>query len=79
VAPEFPFLPGGDLAFLFPAATYVCLIAVIALTAVFSSKPARRKAALEVLRLLLPGRKPNPFPSATRRRREPPAIDPPNP
>ncbi len=33
------------------------LIILLALTAVFSSKPARRKAAAEVLCLLLPGRR----------------------
>lgn len=36
------------------ALVYAFLIATVALTAVFSSKPARRKAAKEVLALLLP-------------------------
>lgn len=39
------------------AVIYGILIVVMALAAVFSSKPSRRKAALEVLRLLLPGRR----------------------
>jgi hypothetical protein len=39
------------------ALAYCTLITVVALAAVFSSKPSRRKAALEVLRLLLPGRR----------------------
>lgn len=37
---DFFFSPGHDLAFLLPALIYVCLIVVISLTAVFSSKPA---------------------------------------
>jgi hypothetical protein len=36
---------------------YAFLVVTMALTAVFSSKPARRKAALEVLGLILPGRR----------------------
>jgi hypothetical protein len=34
------------------------LTILLALTAVFSAKPTRRKAAAEILRLLLPGRRP---------------------
>jgi hypothetical protein len=41
---------------------YVGLVGTMALTAVFSSLPARRKAAVEVLRLLLPGRRPSGHP-----------------
>jgi len=37
---------------------YVTLIGVIAVTAVYSSRPARRRAALVVLQLLLPPRRP---------------------
>lgn len=40
-------------------AAYLVLIAVIALTAVYSQKPARRRAAVTVLRLLLPRRTPD--------------------
>lgn len=36
---------------------YAGLITMMALTAVFSARPARRKAAAEILRLLLPGRR----------------------
>jgi len=39
-------------------AAYLMLISVIALTAVYSSRPARRRAAVTVLRLLLPRRMP---------------------
>lgn len=35
---------------------YIGLLALFALVAVFSSKPHRRKAALEVLKILKPGR-----------------------
>ena len=60
---------------------YSGLITTLALTAVFPSKPARRKAAREVLRLLLPGRSSAPASTAhariAHRRREPPAIEPP--
>ena len=35
--------------------SYFALISVLALTAVFSGKPHRRKAALDVLRILVPG------------------------
>ena len=41
---------------------YAGLITMMALTAVFSARPARRKAAAEVLRLLLPGRPAIPAP-----------------
>ncbi len=68
MAAEFPFLSSHDPAVLVPAAAYACLVTVIALTAVFTSKPARRKAALEVLRLLLPGRGNNPPGSQPRQR-----------
>ena len=54
---EFAFLPGHVLTMLIPAVLYMGLVIVIALTAVFTSKPVRRKAALEVLQLLLPGRR----------------------
>lgn len=37
---------------------YFLLIAAIALTAVYSSRPSRRRAAVTVLRLLLPRRMP---------------------
>ena len=37
-------------------AAYLMLISVIALTAVYSSLPARRRAAVSVLKLLLPRR-----------------------
>lgn len=36
---------------------YLVLISILALTAVFSSKPHRRRAALDVLKVLLPGRR----------------------
>jgi hypothetical protein len=36
---------------------YTALVTTMAVTAVFSSKPDRREAALNVLRLLLPGRR----------------------
>ena len=36
---------------------YAGLVGTVALTAVFSGIPARRKAAVEVLRLLVPGRR----------------------
>lgn len=66
------------------AVIYALLITIVALAAVFSSKPSRRKAALEVLRELLPsghqGQPPDndpmrTFPSRPRRknsRRHPP-------
>jgi hypothetical protein len=57
VAAGFPFLTSRELAILAMAVIYTCLIVVVALTAVFTSRPARRKAALEVLELLLPGRR----------------------
>lgn len=77
MAAELPFLPGitRDLA---PVVfIYAGLITTIALTAVFSSRPTRRKAALEVLRLLLPGRNRSGNQRqikdrTTRRRRDPP-------
>lgn len=59
MAADPPFLPGivHDLAVLPPAVLiYLGLIAIVALTGVFTSKPARRRAALDVLHLLLPGR-----------------------
>jgi hypothetical protein len=63
--------------------TYAGLIGTMALTAVFAATPARRKAALEVLRLLLPGRRRSlaeQLPARkSRRRRDPSAIEPPNP
>jgi hypothetical protein len=62
---------------------YAGLITTMALTAVFSSKPARRRAATEILRLLLAGRGNNTIGSQSRRRiprrRDPPQIDPLNP
>jgi hypothetical protein len=61
---------------------YAGLVGTMALTAVFSSKPARRKAAVEVLRLLLPGRRSNSADHPVRRsprRRDPAPIKPPNP
>ncbi len=84
MAAEFAFLTNHEAAILAPAVIYACLIAVIALTAVFSSRPARRKAALEVLRLLLPGRRNIravglwPPGHRTDRRRDPPGLPPPN-
>jgi hypothetical protein len=84
VAAEFAFLTNHEATILAPAVIYACLIAVIALTAVFSSRPARRKAALEVLRLLLPGRRNiravDRWPPAHRaaRRPDPPGLPPPN-
>jgi hypothetical protein len=59
MAVDLPFLPGiaHDFTILSPALfIYTVLIATVALTAVFTSKPARRRAALDVLRLLLPRR-----------------------
>ena len=59
VAADLPFLPNTLAQLASPGVAvliYCTLITVVALTAVFSSKPSRRKAALEVLRLLLPGR-----------------------
>jgi hypothetical protein len=71
MAADLPFLPGttGELTVLGSASGlgYLLLIAVVALTAVFSSKPGRRKAALEVLQLLLPRRRRAPG-DTTRRR-----------
>lgn len=62
---------------------YAGLITTMALSTVFSSKPTRRKAALEVLQLLLPGRENNTIGSPrrrrTRRRRDPPDAPPANP
>jgi hypothetical protein len=46
-----------DLAILIPTVAYACLITMMALTAVFAGSPIRRDAALEVLRLLLRGRR----------------------
>jgi hypothetical protein len=43
----------GSLLFGIVVAVYVSLIVVVAITAVFSSKAQRRKAALDVLRVLL--------------------------
>lgn len=60
MAADLPFLPDipAQLATLgAPALIYCTLITTVALAAVFSSKPSRRKAALKVLRLLLPGRR----------------------
>ncbi len=85
---ELPLLSGltRDLAILAPLALiYACLITTMAMTAVFSSKPTRRRAALEVLELLLPGRwdrKRDRTPGrgrTIRRRRDPPTLPPPNP
>jgi hypothetical protein len=53
MAAGLPFLS----AFMPVAIGYFVLISLLALTAVFSSKPHRRKAALEVLRILVPGRR----------------------
>jgi hypothetical protein len=52
----FLFLTSREPALLVLVMIYACLIVIVALTAVFTSKPVRRKAALEVLELLLPGR-----------------------
>jgi hypothetical protein len=41
----------GSLLFAVIGIVYFSLIAVVAITAVFASKPTRRKAALEVLRV----------------------------
>lgn len=83
MAAGFQFLTSREPAILALAAIYACLIAVIALTAVFTSRPARRKAALEVLELLLPGRRrthaASQQPRQLRRRRDPPGLPPPNP
>jgi hypothetical protein len=83
VAAWFQILTSREPAILALAAIYACLIAVIALTAVFTSKPARRKAALEVLELLRPGRRRTRAvgqqPRQPRRRRDPPGLPPPNP
>jgi hypothetical protein len=83
VAAGFQFLTSREPAMLGLAMIYPCLIAVIALTAVFTSRPARRKAALEVLALLLPGRRRTHTivqqPRQPRRRRDPPDLPPPNP
>lgn len=62
---------------------YAGLITTMALTTVFSSKPSRRKAALEALQLLLPGRENNTVGGSrrrrTRHRRDPPDAPPANP
>lgn len=83
MAAGFQFLTSREPAILALAAIYACLIAVIALTAVFASRPARRKAALDVLELLLPGRRRTHTigqqPGQPRRRRDPPSLPPPNP
>jgi hypothetical protein len=83
VAAEFLFLISREPAIVALATIYACLITVIALTAVFTSKPARRKAALDVLKLLLPGRRRTHTvgqqPGQPRRRRDPPSLPPPNP
>jgi hypothetical protein len=42
----------GSLLFAVIGIVYFSLIAVVAITAVFASKPTHRKAALEVLRVL---------------------------
>jgi hypothetical protein len=42
----------GSLLFAVIGIGYFGLVAVVAITAVFASKPTRRKAALEVLRVL---------------------------
>jgi hypothetical protein len=42
----------GSLLFTVIGIVYLGLVAVVAITAVFASKPTRRKAALEVLRVL---------------------------
>jgi hypothetical protein len=91
VAADLPFLPDtpAQLATLGAAALIYCmLIAVVALAAVFSSKPSRRKAALEVLWLLLPRRhqpppnnpgqasRPQPKTPSRRRQRRLPSPDP---
>ena len=69
-----------------PALLYFALIAAIALAAVFSSKPARRKAALAVLALLVRRRDRGPANTrrqirspAARRPADPPSPPPPNP
>jgi hypothetical protein len=85
VSAELPFVSDviRDLAPL--GLIYACLITTMALTAVFSSKPARRQAALEVLRLLLPGRRDGATTRARarnraiRRRPDPPDPPPANP
>jgi hypothetical protein len=51
-----------DLVILAVTTSYSALVITMALTAVFSSKPSRRKAALEVLRLLVPWRRRMPPP-----------------
>ena len=78
MAAGFQFLTSRDPAILAMAAIYTCLIAVIALTAVFTSKPARRNAALDVLELLLPGRRRSHAPGRQPRRPRR-SKDPPNP
>jgi hypothetical protein len=40
------------------ASLYFVLVAVVSLSAVFAPKPTQRRAALQVLRLLLPRRRP---------------------
>jgi hypothetical protein len=42
----------GSLLVAVVALVYIGLVAVVAVTAVFTSKPSRRKAALDVLRVL---------------------------
>lgn len=71
MAAELPFLYDGLATVGAASLGYLLLIAVIALTAVFSSRPTRRKAAFDVLRLLLPGRR--------RLRSQPPGHDTPGP
>lgn len=82
-----PFLSGilNHLPLIGPVAlAYFSLITVVALAAVFSSKPSRRKAALQVLTLLLPGRRGriesgSPSRRVTRSRRRRRSLPPPNP
>lgn len=68
------------------AVIVVCLIAIVALTAVFSKKETRREMALEVLRVLVRDRGRDRGSSERptddrpiRGRRDPPDLPPPNP
>jgi hypothetical protein len=67
MAPNLPFLADISNTLALPGLVglgYLCLIVILALVAVFSSKPHRREAAFDVLRLVTPGRQP---PSRTSR------------
>lgn len=53
-----PFVEGQLPTLAFAPVLYLVIIAVVAFVAVFSKKARQRRAALAVLRLLIPHRKP---------------------